>query len=225
MRRLGMLVAAVALGACSSSEIKVPPGGAGGTGAGGNDGRVFDDHWSPTDPMAGNAPTPAGAQGKVARRLSVDHLRRSIPLLFGGATWTSGANGANENLTVLSRTLGEADYVQVTYNNLQPNPLFAKFMDDMAGQVCGKVVTADKARPTAAERAIVRYPEDVDRNLRFLRLKLHGIFVPDGAMDGLADLRKLYDDTLADGRGATAADGAWLAVCVAMTTAPEFMAY
>ena len=41
---------------------------------------------------------------------------------------------------VLSRTLGEADYVEVTENNVEATPLFAKFMDDMAAQVCSKAL-------------------------------------------------------------------------------------
>jgi hypothetical protein len=150
----------------------------------------------------------------------VDNLRQSVPALFDGATWTG--NGGLSMFDALSRTLGEADYVQVTAPDLEPNPIFAKFMDDMGGQVCAKAIAADGMKSTLTTKTVMRYPDDPDANLRFLRLELHGIYVPDGSMDGLTELRQLYDQILADTTDRTQA---WLGVCVAMLTAPEFMAY
>ncbi len=212
-----LLLGALALG-CSDKPGQLA-GGGGASGSGGAPGGVMGDHWTPSDPMAGGPPPGALGQGKTARRLSVAQLRRSIPQLFGGATWTSGTN---QLFDTLARTLGEADYVQVTYDNLQPNPLFAKFMDDMAGQVCGKAVPADAMQADPAQKQVVRYPMDVDANLRFLRLKLHGILVPEGQTAGLSGLQKLFADVKAD---TNSADKAWIAVCVAMVTAPELMSY
>lgn len=216
MKRAVLL--AMALCACSSDK----PGDSGQQQGPSQPPPGADDHWTPTNPVGGEAPDQgAVATGKRARRLTVDQLRRSIPLLFGGATWTGGAGGSQELLTLLSRTLGEADYVEVTHSNTEPNPLFAKFMDDMAGQVCTKAVMADAGKPAEdPSRSVVRHA-DVDRTLRFLRLKLHGIHVPAGSTEGIAELRRLYDEVLADGNEAQA----WVAVCVAMVTAPEFMAY
>ncbi len=213
------ILAIALLAAVGCSDKPAQPGGGGQSGGtGGAPGTVNGDHWTPTDPMAGGPPPGALGQGKTARRLSVAQLRRSIPQLFG-TTWTSGTN---QLFDTLARTLGEADYVQVTYDNLQPNPLFAKFMDDMAGQVCGKAVPADAMQADPMMKQVVRYPMDVDANLRFLRLKLHGILVPDGQTTGLAGLQKLFADVKAD---TNSADKAWIAVCVAMVTAPELMAY
>lgn len=210
------LVLAIALAACGKpAEVGQQPGPS-------QPPPGVDDHWTPTSPTGGAAPGQGPVpSGKRARRLSVDQLRRSIPRLFGGATWTGGPGANQELLTYLSRTLGEADYVEVTHSNGEPNPLFAKFMDDMAGQVCAKAVAADLDRPAEDPgRSVVRHA-DVDRTLRFLRLKLHGIHVPDGSTEGLAELRRLFDEVLAEGD----ATQAWVAVCVAMVTAPELMAY
>jgi hypothetical protein len=155
--------------------------------------------------------------------MSVDQLRRSIPMLFGGITWTVDVQGRPVNVfDSLSRTLGEADYIQVTESNGDPNPLFAKFMDDMAGQVCGQAVARDGQTPEASSRLVVREPGDPEANLRFLRLKLHGIYVPEGSTEGLGELRGLYEDILGDTGDAAQA---WVGVCVAMLTSPEFMAY
>lgn len=187
---------------------------------------TFDDHWNPQDPSEqgpGDLFPVIERDGKAARRLTVAQLRASIPALFGGLTWTNNNRPTGTVMfNSLSRTLGEADYLGQTEENREPNPIFFKFMDDMAGQVCTNAVAADTARTVASERVVKPFAEDPDRNLRFLRLKLHGIYVPESSTEGLAELRKLYDDVLADTRSA---DQAWSAVCVAMLTAPEFMAY
>jgi hypothetical protein len=161
--------------------------------------------------------------GRNARRLSVDNLRRSIPLLFGGITWTARVqNREVEVFDRLSLTLGEADYIQVTENNSEPNPLFSKFMDDMAGQVCGKAVARDQETNEASERLVARFPNDPAANLRFLRLKLHGIYVPEDSTEGLEDLIRLHEEVIEDTNDTTEA---WKGVCIAMLTSPEFMAY
>lgn len=186
------------------------------------------DHWTPTTPgdrgPGSIDPLPAAGEGKLAHRLSVEQLRNSLPALFGGDTWTvqQGNNPRNQApaLVVLSRTLGEADYIQSTQNNEDPTPLFAKFMDDMAGDVCRKAVNRDQAE--SGEKLVIKSPGDPDENLRFLRLKLHGLYVPPGSSEGITELRRLYDEVLAD--TGSAGEG-WYTVCVAMLSAPEMMAY
>lgn len=161
--------------------------------------------------------------GKVARRLSVDQLRRSIPALFGGITWTVRQGQRDViGFDALARALGEADYIQTSASNLDPSPLFAKFMDDMAGDVCAKAVAHDRAAATPRNDRVLIRRDDPDANLRFLRLKLHGLLVPMSSRAGIEDLRILYDEILAETRSE---DEAWTGVCVAMLTAPEFMAY
>lgn len=168
-------------------------------------------------------PEGTAGDGRDAHRMSIDQLRASIPQLFDGITWTVVFN-RNEvvGFDLLSRTLGEADYIQTTSHNEDPSPLFAKFMDDMAADVCTKAIRADALAGPNDDKLVVVDANDPDATLRFLRLKLHGIYVPDGSTDGIEDLRTLHDDIVAD-TGNT--DAAWLGVCMAMLTAPEFMAY
>ncbi|MEM7675217.1 MAG: hypothetical protein AAF449_04340 [Myxococcota bacterium] len=161
--------------------------------------------------------------GQVARRITVDQMRQTIPMLFGGITWTLTSRGGEAPaFDVLSRTLGEPDYIEVTTQNTDPSALFAKFMDDMAGDVCNKAVTRDQQTADIEQRLVARYPEEIERNLRYLRLKLHGIYVPEDRLDGLEDLAQLYRDVVDSTQSAV---GAWYAVCVAMVTAPEFLTY
>lgn len=185
------------------------------------------DVWSPVEPSDQGPVSLDPAlvrEGKIARRLSVDQLRRSIPVLFGDVTWTvpvrEGARREVPAFDALSRTLGEADYLQVTASNLDASPLFAKFMDDMAGDVCSKAIERDRTAPPASRVILSDGP--VDANLRRLRLGFHGILVPEGSTDGIADLRQLHDEVVAE--TGNAEDG-WYAVCVALVTAPELMAY
>ncbi|MBI4816484.1 MAG: hypothetical protein HY791_09500 [Deltaproteobacteria bacterium] len=184
---------------------------------------MFSDHWTPVDvtvlgPVV--VEPPAVREGRRARRLSVDQLRRSIPSLLG-EEWTARVGREDQNaFDVLSGSLGEADYLAVTAENREPSPLFAKFMDDMAGQVCSRAVQADALR-SVDQRLVIPYSDDVNRNLRFLRLKLHGIYVPESSLEGLDELRALFDEI----QGVSDVESAWVGVCVAMLTAPEMMAY
>lgn len=230
MRPFGAVVLAAAFVACDQAEPandvgeprqeprQEPPGGSGES--------SFPETWvpSPHEDRGAAALDPAEVpgDGKLARRLSVDQLRRSIPRLFDGITWTMTVRGAQvPGFDALSRTLGEADYIQATFDNLEPSSLFHKFMDDMAGDVCTKVVARD-AGLAPAERLLVVAPEDVPSTLRFMRLKLHGLYVPEGSTEGLGELIALHAGIV--GGGGTASN-AWYGVCVAMLTAPEFMAY
>jgi hypothetical protein len=208
------------LAACDKSEppAGIPPGME----------MTHPDIWTPSGPSEvgpGSLDPVVIAEGKVARRVSVDQLRRSIPALFDGIEWTvpAGNNGRQQapGFTVLSRTLGEADYLQATASNLDASPLFAKFMDDMAGDVCTKALEHDRAATMPAQKVLLR-ETDIDANLRWLRLKLHALDVPAGSTDGIADLRRLYDEVVAE---TSNSDDGWYAVCVAMLTAPEMMAY
>ncbi|MDE0882895.1 MAG: hypothetical protein OSB21_09895 [Myxococcota bacterium] len=158
-------------------------------------------------------------QGQMPRRLEVEHLRNSIPLLFDGIQWTD--NLERPMWDVLSRTLGEADYLEITEMNNEPSPLFAKFMDDMAAQVCKKALDRDALNAQAETRLLLRYAGDVKQNLRWLRLKLHGVLVLPGDDSGLAGYDSLHE-TIVPQAGV---GKAWLGVCMAMLTAPDFLTY
>jgi hypothetical protein len=162
--------------------------------------------------------------GHTALRMTVDQLRRSIPALFGGITWKVTRGGQQVvGFDALSRTLGEADYLAVTSDNRDASPIFEKFMDDMAGNVCDQAMAFDHTVSAGDQRLIIQSDTDIDQNLRFMRLKFHGLYVAPGSTEGISDLRGLYDQCAQDANGN--ADAGWGCVCVAVLTAPEFMAY
>jgi hypothetical protein len=179
----------------------------------------------------------------VAQRVSVAQLRGAFPVILGkdvngkDITWMSGGAPA---LDKMADVLGEADYAFVTQDNRDPSALYLKFMDDAARDVCERALTADAARPAAADRVLLRYvgPTDtaksnaagVDKNLGYLTLRFHGIKVKEGDDARLAPLRTLFTDAVtaaAAGQSVTAAHvtEGWRAVCVALITAPEFHLY
>ncbi len=131
------------------------------------------------------------------RRLSHLQLTRSVQALMG-TTWIE--DGLNV-LGVLGPTLGDPDYQEITTENLDASPLYVKFMEDMALNVCANAplaVLAPKGNP--------------DEDIRALKLKLHGEWIPVGDAS-LEPLRRLHDT-----------DGI-RAVCVALLGAPEFYLY
>jgi hypothetical protein len=178
-----------------------------------------------------------------ARRISVEQLRRSLPVVLGndaqGApiTWKVGSkNGLDDN----ADTLGEADYVNTTEDNLEPAPLYLKFIDDAARDVCTRALAADATRTDPALRVILRHVDktdtvqsaatQVDQNLRYLKLRFHGVKIADTDTTSLAPLRTLFDQAVtkaAAGEMPTASQvsSGWHLVCVALLTAPEFHIY
>jgi hypothetical protein len=178
------------------------------------------EHWKPLAPQQSQDARLSPHFGRHARRLSVAQLRVIVPRLFGGITWTDSEDRVMFDR--LSRTLGEADYVFQTENNRELTPLFMKFMDDMAGNVCKKAVRADLQNSDETKRHVVRYERDIDQTLRFLRLKFHTLYIPPKSLDGINPLRRLYDDILLKTSDRAQA---WTGVCVAVLTAPEFFAY
>jgi hypothetical protein len=131
------------------------------------------------------------------RRLSHLQLTRSVAALMG-TTWIE--DGFNV-LGVLSSTLGDPDYQEITTENLDPSPLYVKFMEDMANNVCANAPAAIlEPKPTHAE------------NVSALKLKLHGEYLPPGD-PSLKPLLDLYDKA------------GVRAVCVALLAAPEFFLY
>lgn len=222
---------ALALGACKPQRVSLQQtdtGTLGDGGAGGSDGGnpALDGGGGHEDPTT----------GRVARRLSVAQLRAAFPVVFGNdktgtpITWMVGTKPGWD---VYSRTLGEPDYVNVTDENREPSPLYVKFMDDAARDACDKALTADFARPDPSTRAIVRWaaPTDtiatnaagIDKTLRYLRLRFHGLHVADGDDAPISELRTLFGAAVQANAGSTL-EG-WRAVCVALTAAPEFSLY
>jgi hypothetical protein len=173
---------------------------------------------------------------RAPRRVSIDMLRQSFPVVFGNdlsgqpITWTVGDRAGFDTF---SRALGEPDYFDVVDENIDPSPLYLKFLDDAARDACGKALAADAARKDAGQRALLRHVQAsdgpgnaraaVDRNLRYLRLRFHGIHVPGGDDGPIAGLRALLASATA-ANGGSVLEG-WRAVFVALVTAPEFSLY
>ena len=183
------------------------------------------------------APTSA-----APKRLSVDMLQASLPIVAGDDAegrpigWTITRN--NRAIDALSNeglggALGRPDYVQVTAEPALPTPLYGKLMDDMARDVCVKIIAADLARPDASRRTLARFasldaadgantPAAIGANLRYLKLRFLGQKVDDDDDRAIADLRTLYAVASSDGADPRAG---WTAVCVGLLVSPTFHLY
>lgn len=239
MRRLIPLSLLLVLTACPETSstsadggfIDGPAGDGGYIDAGFPDENVFTDTFHPSvyDTKGPAIVDPIDVVScREPQRLSVDHIRKSVPFLLAGAKWDLGIPPAEnfDILELLSRTLGEADYLTVTSDNRDPNPLFMKFMDNMASKVCINALLHDAG--AAEEDRVLRRYQDPWENLRFLRLRFHTIYVPPNSNEGLEDLHQLYLDLAPLDPFPQLEDPGlfqWYGVCVAMLTAPEFFAY
>jgi hypothetical protein len=150
-------------------------------------------------------------QTKIAaspQRLTVSQLEASWAVALGkdkqGRDITWRLPDGTPGLARYARTLGEPDYLVSTEQNLEPSTLYAKFIDDAARSVCDQAIEADKTR---TEKVITRH-EDVAQNLRYLKLRMHGI-----QLDDVKPLQDLYQKA------------GWRGVCVALVSAPEFHLY
>jgi hypothetical protein len=175
---------------------------------------------------------------KRTGRLNLLQLRRSFPIVLGNdaagraITWNSGtASSPKVGFDAYASTLGEADFVNRTEDDLDASPVYVKFMDDAARSACSQAIAADKAQSDPAQRTLMRFVSESDtpqtnsegfrKNLTYLKLRFHGIKVTEGAP--LEALEKLFVD--ASAKSKTPGVDGWRAVCVALLTAPEFHLY
>jgi hypothetical protein len=183
----------------------------------------------------GGSATPDVVMG--TRRLSVAQLKASLPVVLGGSTWKT--NSTTVGFDSRAAALGQPDYVSVTEENLEPSPLYLKFMADAARVACTDVVTVDAALAQNA-RVMTRFvsltdtattkPDDVNANLRYLKLRFHGIKVQPADDAAIAEARKLFSAAVSGAAGtatvtATHVREGWKAVCIALLTAPEYHLY
>lgn len=202
-------------------------GGAGGGGGGG----------AASGGGAGGGGGDAAQLSAGSQRLSVRQLAQSLPVVLGGNTWMIGAaNGFNTR----SATLGEPDYLNVVDENLEPSLLYQKFMADMSRDGCTRAANADAAL-AQNNRVLMRFVgltdtvtsnrAGVDANLRYLKLRFHGVKVAPSDAASLAGLRTVFTDAVRGAMGtattptAAHAKEGWRAVCVALLTAPEYHLY
>lgn len=168
------------------------------------------------DPLPPHHP-PVGSNvaSRGPRRLSVEELER---------TWEAAAQLTPDSVQIpenMARSLGDADWLSVTEPSLIPSPLFMKFMVDVAAILCNQVLTADRQRPTE-NRVVLRYEDDADRNIRQLLLRFWAVDAPADDDPDIVRLRAAFEAARAGPGGELAG---WLAVCIALTTSPEFLLY
>lgn len=137
------------------------------------------------------------ARARDPRRLSHLQLRRSVDALMG-TRWTEDGI---DLLYVLAPTLSDPDYDEITEENLDPSPLYVKFMEDLSNAVC-------EAAPMSRLMLGPTLEESVSR----LKLTLHGEYLPAGdpGLEPLVELGRRTD---------------LRKVCVALLGAPEFYLY
>jgi hypothetical protein len=192
------------------------------------------------DPIDPNAKPQRSA---TVQRLSVQQLRRSLPVALG-----QDQNGRDvewrlrnlPGLDVMAGSLGEPDYIDSTEEVLEASPLYMKFMDDAARATCDQTHQSDFQKVNSGDRVVLRFaepadtvasqPQAIDNNLRYLKLRFHAIRLDADDSDSIASLRTLFTtgvDISADGNPVDEDDvrAGWRLVCVAMLTAPEFHLY
>jgi hypothetical protein len=83
-----------------------------------------------------------GRVGRSPRRITVAQLGRSIEVTVG-RPWTQ--------LNGLAASLGQADYALVNSENVEPNLVFAKFLEDGAREVCLTQVVEELKQPPTVQ--------------------------------------------------------------------------
>jgi hypothetical protein len=181
-------------------------------------------------------------QSRAIKRLTVAMLADSIPVVAGNdnkgnpqpIVWKLGPNdalGTDTEFALFDRTLGRPDYVQVTNEPAEPSALYLKFMGDMARDVCLRIIESDEQKAAPARTLTRQAPligpvtdAELGANLRYLKLRFWGEYVPDGAEydDQVADLAAVFDSVTEGGEGTAAG---WNAVCVTLLTSPAFHLY
>jgi len=162
------------------------------------------------------------------RRMSVDQLERSFDQI---AELPPGTVKLPPDLAL---TLGRPDYKRLTEEQLQPTPLFMKFMLDLSAYLCPLLANAEATRPTDAtppqtscmnptspmcQKFFTRFPT-VDENIRYLVLRFTGIEGAD-ADPYVTRLKAAYET----GSQSSATLSGYQAVCASLFTSPEFLLY
>jgi hypothetical protein len=223
----------IALAGCMADtrhHAGTTPPGPGAPGAPGNPTEVpgqgsVDHHGTP------GSPTGPYATARDTVRMSLRQFNNSIATIFG-APWTMSDSGGNRMAySDFSYALGAPDYYTRLSEDLTPQMLFARGVEEGAIAVCGDALASDSSKP-ASQRAVMRKIDDptqatsaqIDANLADMKLRFHGI---DASLDPsrIAPYRQLYDRVAAlDTTGAGPAGG-WYAVCVAMVTDDAFVIF
>ncbi|MEQ1500855.1 MAG: hypothetical protein ABMB14_01425 [Myxococcota bacterium] len=170
---------------------------------------------------------PTVSAGRPWRRMNLDQVAASLERVSGGIVWEEDGEPVLDDLAA---TLGKPDFSQSTREDLTPNLLFQKFLDDAATYTCTALIdreAAGAADPVFLVHANLRdtlqsNPDAVNANLAYLVLRYHGRAVAADA-DELEPWRFLFESVLLVTDDDTAA--AWRAVCVGLITHPDFYTY
>ena len=165
------------------------------------------------------------------RRMDVPQLKQAIQDVTGGIRWTANGNGSGSDLfDELAPTLGEADFIFRTEHELDPSPVFQKYLKDAAIVVCTELAANDQTK-VPSERILFKHVQLSDtpdshenaweQNIAYLLLRYHG--------------RKLAPDHpefapwrwLARGayQGTASTESTWRTVCVGLIVHPDFYTY
>ena len=170
-----------------------------------------------------------GHVGRAPRRITVAQLKQSI-LITTGRQWSQIDN--------LAPSLGQADFANVSSESIEPNLVFAKFVEDGAREVCLQVAQDDLGRPVATDRILspevpanvtdfTTLTDDViGKNLVYLSTRFWGQPLGGAELTGWTETFKGVA-TRAKAIGATTAARrqVWGAMCVGMMTDPRFITY
>lgn len=184
------------------------------------------DYGDPTHVDLGTGPA------RARHRMDVDQLDASL-FAATGMRWEVGTTN---QLTRFRATLGVPNFATSTHEDLEPSPLFLKFVDDAARSVCTRLLDAETASMRTSSVFLVhadiddRLPADqdaIDDNLAMLLARFHSRVVEPGSEE-LDPWRSLWSASLAltaDDMGATDGETAWRTVCVALIDHPDFYLY
>lgn len=209
MKRFVLAVVAVLSAACQKPVEAMPPP---------PPLKVLTDP-SPSMPAGHPALGDLAISSRGPRRMSVDQLERSLDAI---GDLPAGSVKLPADLAV---TLGRPDYKRVTEEQLQPTPLFMKFMLDLSVFYCSSLAGAEAGRPLDT-KMFTRFPT-VDENIRYLILRFTGIEGTDA--DAYATKLKAAYDTgtqaLGPPGGPPPVLPGYQAVCMSLFTSPEFLLY
>lgn len=219
-------------GGSDSGAIPGEDAGAGGSGAGGSGAGGSGTGGSGAGGSGAGGTDEQALTARAAGRMSIEQIRRSIPIVTDGLEWTEDfGQGEVQMLDILAPTLGVPDYLLVTEENLEPGLLIAKFMQDMSHRICTRWVARDQSQGVDA-RSLVQHEAWgstdealVKANLRALQLRFFSRHVAPDDDGPIADLYELFVNASATAPEGKAAEDGWLSVCIALMTDPAFIIY
>jgi hypothetical protein len=167
----------------------------------------------------------AGSVGRAPRRITVAQLKTSIETTVG-RPWTG--------LEALAPSLGRADFANIVTENIEPNLVFAKFLEDGAREVClaqalAELTIADpnarvlsRTVPGAIGNLTQLSDAQVSELLVYLSTRFWGAPL---SGDELPKWKGFFTQAAARAEAIRKRDQAFAAMCIAMMTDSRFLTY